>query len=282
MRMLHEPLVHFLLGGAFLFVLFGQAADPRDATSGRIVMSEFRIAGLASTFERLWLRSPTEDELRGLIEDYLKEEILYREALALGLDRDDLVVRRRLRQKMEFLNEDLTATQEPSEEELRDYLAANAASFRVPARTSFEQLFLDPARSDRDVYARAASLLAAVRAGDGGALGDSTLLPANLDRATPREIDQTFGEGFSESIAARAQGEWSGPFSSSFGLHLVRVTARETERMPGLEEVRQAVARDWDADQRRSANERFYEALRSRYQVEIRLPRTSPPETPGS
>ncbi len=272
MRLLREPLVHFLLGGGLLFLLYGWIAAPSDSAPELVVVSEARVASLASTFRRLWLRPPTESELSGLIDDYVREEILYREALALGLDRDDLVVRRRLQQKMEFLNEDLFAPAEPSDADLQDYLEANADSFRIPPRTSFQQVFLDPDRSDGDVRRRAMELLEEMRAAGAGSRGDPTLLPARLQDASPREIDDTFGEDFAADISALPQHEWAGPVASSFGLHLVRVDARAPQRMPPLAEVRDAVAREWSAEQRRLANERFYRVLRSRYRVEVRMP----------
>lgn len=272
MRLLRQPLVHFLLGGALLFVLYGWIASPRDQAPERIVVSETRVTSLVSSFERAWLRPPTEAELQGLIDDHVREEILYREALVLGLDRDDLVVRRRLRQKMEFLNEDLSLPLEPSDEDLRAYLEANADGFRVPPRTTFEQIFLDPERSDGNPRRRAADLLERLRAAAPESYGDPTLLPSRMQHASPREIDDTFGPGFADDISALPQAEWSGPVASSFGLHLVRVGAREPERMPPLEEVRDAVGRDWSAERRREANERFYQSLRSRYRVEVRGP----------
>jgi hypothetical protein len=272
--LLREPLFHFLLGGAVLFALFGQVGPERTDAPDRVVVSEARVRNLVGAFERLWLRPPSEAELEGLIDDYVKEEILYREALALGLDRDDLVVRRRLRQKMEFLNEDLVDLADPAEADLRAYLEANADAYRVPPRTSFEQVFVDPERSGDDARQRAAGVLEALRSGDaaGGSAGDPTLLPRRLERASPREMDDTFGPGFANDVAALPEGEWAGPVASAYGLHLVRVGAREAERLPGLDEVRRAVERDWRAQRRREANQRFYEALRDRYQVEVQMP----------
>ena len=155
--LLREPLVHFLVLGAAIYLVAGRGADHPD----RIVVDEGRVAMLARSFEATWRRPPGDAELERLIDDYVMEEVLYREALALGLDRDDLVVRRRMRQKMEFLNDGLEA-RTPSEPELQDFLAANPERFRVPSRVSFEQVFVNPEREGADE--RAARLLARLRA----------------------------------------------------------------------------------------------------------------------
>jgi hypothetical protein len=268
--LLREPLVHFLLGGAALFLLYGRMADPGAGPQERIVVREDRVHMLARSFERTWMRPPTGPELQGLIDDYVNEEVLYREALALGLDRDDLVVRRRMRQKMEFLNDGLAGS-EPTDEDLRAFLAANPERSRIPSRVSFTQVFLNPAAD----ASRAAELLARLRAGeDPSAVGDATLLPHGLTGATPAQVAGSFGTAFSEALIEAPEGAWSGPFASTFGLHLVRVDAHEPGRLPRLEEVRGAVEREWAAERRKEARERFTDELRQRYDVEVRMPST--------
>jgi hypothetical protein len=270
-KLLREPLVHFLLGGLALFALYGQVAGPASSRPDRIVVSEGRVAMLAQTFERTWMRPPSPAELRGLVDDYVTEEILYREALALGLDQDDLVVRRRMRQKMEFLNEGI-AEVEPDEADLRAFLEAHPERFALPPRSSFVQVFvasegLEAART------RAAELLARLRRGeDAAALGDPTLLPREMRAATPAQVSQRFGAAFAERLSELPEGAWSGPIPSSFGLHLVKVGERVPGRLPALAEVRDAVAREWAAEQRSRARARFYEALRARYEIEVHLP----------
>lgn len=269
-RLLREPLVHFLLGGVALFLLYGLVATRPDAgTSDRIVVSEDRVAMLRTSFERTWMRPPTPEELRGLIDEFVTEEVLYREALALGLDRDDLVVRRRMRQKMDFLNEGITE-REPTAAELRDFLAANPDRFRVPPRISFVQIFLNPG-TDGAIEPRAADLLARLRAGT-DVTGDPTLLPHALAAATPSETTNTFGAAFTEALATAATDTWTGPVASAFGAHLVRVTAREPEHLPAFEDVRAELLREWATEQRDTEKRRFYEALRARYRIEVHAP----------
>jgi len=268
-RLFRDPLVHFLLGGVLLFALYarvGAGPERRD----RVVVGEAEIERLVSTFARTWMRPPTRGELDGLIDDFVTEEILYREALELGLDRNDLVIRRRLRQKMEFLAQDLT---DPTadDEQLRSYLADNPERFSEPERWSFRQIFLDP---QREGEGRAEELLARLRANpdDADAAGDPTLLPRSLERASAREIEGTFGEGFARALAGLDVGDWSGPHVSSYGLHLVRVREREAGRLPSLDEIRPVVEREWSTEQRRELNERFERGLRERYEIEIRMP----------
>ena len=273
-RVLREPLVHFLLGGAALFLLYGAVTGDRGARSDRIVIGEERVASLAATFQRTWLRPPTPAELDRLVQDFVDEEILYREALELGLDRDDLVVRRRLRQKMEFLHLDLVETPAGTDEELAVFLSANADRFREPARLDFRQVFVNPEEGDGDVQQRAEQLLRRLRAGDSGdaVAGDRTLLAGSMRAASPRDVAAAFGTGFAEDLFALTGDAWQGPVASSFGLHLVRIEARTPGRPPPLAEIRDQVEREFAAERREQTNQHFLETLRGRYEVEIASP----------
>lgn len=271
MRLLREPLLHFLFGGAALFLLYGEVAG-RDDAPDQIVIDEVRVANLASTFQRTWMRLPTRSELDGLIAEYVKEEVLYREALALGLDDDDLIIRRRLRQKMEFLSSDLVAVAEPSEAELEGYLEENQAAFRLPATTTFVQVYLDAERPGAAERASALLERLAASAVADRPTGDATLLPEGLQRASDRDVANQFGTEFAEALAAAPIGVWSGPIRSSYGLHLVRVSERVAGRLPPLAEIRDRVDLEWSVAQRQEANDAFYRALRERYRVEVRMP----------
>ncbi len=279
-----EPLVHFLLLGAGLFLLYSLVNDDTsEQPPNRIVVDEGQARRLAEQFQRTWIRPPTRQELKGLVEDYIKEEILYREALALGLDQDDLVIRRRLRQKMEFLNEDLVEQRPPTDAQLQVFLKTHADKFRRPGRLSFQQVYLSPERYDDDGEARAMALLAHLNtkptsASRAETLGDPTLLPYELDAVTLEEVARTFGGTLAEALAEAPADRWSGPFSSSYGLHLVRFTDREAGGMPALEKIRSVVEREWLAEHRIAAKNRFYEALRARYQVVIEMPDDSTSE----
>jgi len=276
MRFWREPLVHFLLGGAALFLLYSVVADEPAPRRDRIVVGEERVVSLAATFQRTWLRPPTRAELEGLVRDFVDEEILYREALGLGLDRDDLVVRRRLRQKMEFLHLDLVEPPTPTDEELSAFLEANADRFIEPARLGFRQVFVNPERGGGDVQRRAEQQLALLRAGESGdaAAGDRTLLPEAMRHTDAREVAATFGAGFARDLFALSGEGWQGPVASSFGLHLVRIETSQPERLPPLAEIREHVERELLAERREQAKLRFLEVVRARYAVEIQMPDT--------
>ena len=273
-RLLREPLLHFLVGGALLFMLYGIVADEPEFAPDRIVIDEKRVANLAATFQRTWLRPPTRGELDGLVRDFVDEEILYREGLALGLDRDDLVIRRRLRQKMEFLHTDLAEQEKPAEAELAAFLSTSRERFREPARLSFRHVFVSPDAGSSAARHRANELLRKLRAGGSEALveGDPTLLPRTMMKASESDVASVFGAGFAGDVLALAGDDWTGPVASSYGLHLVRVDERVPARMPELEQIRRQVEREYETAQRAEANQRFLQKMRERYEVEIRMP----------
>ncbi len=272
-RFLREPLAHFLLLGAALFALYSFVTDAPDVRRDRIVVDAGQVTRLAQQFQRTWMRPPTRTEIDGLIENHVTEEVLYREARALGLDKDDLVIRRRLRQKMEFLNEDIAAQRQPTDAELQTFLDAHPEKFRIPSRLSFRQVYLNPVKRGPDAPREAAALLARLNANSADAsLGDATMLPAELVNATASEIARTFEGAFAADLEKIVGDGWAGPFASSYGLHLVRVTAREPGRAPSLAEVRTIVEREWSAERRAEAGRAFHAALRKRYEISIEMP----------
>ncbi len=273
MRLLREPFLHFLLLGAGLFGLFHLAnrRDTRDPVA--IVVSTGRIEHLTATFIRTWRRPPTPHELQSLIDDDVREEVLYREALALGLDRDDTIVRRRLRQKMEFLAESAAAEVEPREEELAAYLGHHADAYRVPDRFSFRQIYLDPQRHAERLPSEVERIRAALANGTAdAALGDASLLPSGFHDVTAREASATFGEDFAARLIDLPVGRWEGPVASGYGVHLVHVDARTPGRNATLDEVRDAVRRDWANERRIAATDAQVRRLLERYRIDIERP----------
>jgi hypothetical protein len=267
-RLLREPLLHFLVLGALLFALY--AAVRRDAPGApdEIVVDRARLEALAAQFERVWQRPPAAQELQGLVDGFVREEVLYREGVALRLDRDDPVVRRRVGQKMSFLA-DAQASGEASEAELQAWLDAHADDYRVEPRTSLRQVYFDPARRGARLEADVAAARAALAGGGRAEPGDATLLPAALDEAPDSELARVFGEAFAAAVAALPVGGWHGPVASSYGVHLVEVRAREPGRTPALPEVRAAVERDLLRARADEAAEEFYRSLRARYRVRV-------------
>jgi hypothetical protein len=280
---LREPLLHFLVIGLALFALY-RALNPGIAESPReIVVTQARVEALAENFARTWSRPPTPQELRGLVDDYVAEEIYYREALAMGLDRDDIVIRRRLRQKMEFISSDIAAAETPTDAQLADYLAKHPDEFRQPPTFTFQQVYFDTERRGGAAAAEATRLLTKLKAGrDAGDAGDSTLLPRAMKSASPQDVENTFGSDFAAAVAAAPVGQWTGPVQSAYGTHLLRVDARTPGALPPLQEVHGEVARAWEAEQRRIVGERLLASLRSRYEIRIDAPNlaTSPPSAP--
>ena len=269
-RVFAEPFVHFLLLGALIFLLFGTLDDGvGEERENTILVTEARIASLQAGFRQVWLRDPTADETQGMIEDFIREEVLYREALALGLDRDDPAIRKRLRYKIEFLADSGAEPTDPGDEVLLAYLKTNAERYRVMPQIAFRQIYLG--ENPRQVDIERAREAAAEIGLDGGfeRLGLSRLLPARVGPAGPGEIDGAFGAGFYTVLSGQPVQKWVGPVTSGFGEHLVLVTAREPGRMPNLAEIRGAVLRDWRAVRAKEAQEVFFQQLRSRYRIEI-------------
>ncbi len=276
MKLLREPLVHFLALGAALFVLFAIVGNKDAVRTDRIVVSSGQIAQLTEAWSRTWQRPPTRQELDSLIEDHVREEVYYREALAMGLDRDDTIVRRRLRQKLEFFTHDLVDAAVPTEEALEAFRVEHAEKFRTPPIYSFEQIYFSGDRrgqnADRDARALLARLQATSDKVDSSALGDPLMIPSAFERASTSEIASQLGGQFATALEGLAIGSWQGPITSGFGLHLVRVREREEQTSPPLPEIRDRVEREWRTAQREAATEAFYSGLRARYEVSIEAP----------
>jgi len=271
-RLVREPLVHFILIGAAVFAVYALVRGGSEEERGRIVVTEGRVAQLAQIFTKTWQRPPTKKELRGLIDAYVKEEIYYREAIKLGLDRDDTLIRRRMQQKMEFLTEPADNLLKAGNAELEAFLEANREEFRVPPRIAFTQAFVNPEKKNEDEPAesRAGKILAALRSGSdqvSSELGDPTLLPANVPLSSSKMIARDFGDDFASALLSLPKGEWAGPVPSPFGLHLVRVTERLDGSDPPLAEVRDAVEQKWRTWKREQFQDEVFKGLRAKYDV---------------
>ena len=272
-RLLREPLVHFLLLGALLFGWSAWQDGGAAAGSNRIVITPGVVDHLASGFQRTWRRPPNELELKGLIDDHVKEEIAAREALAMGLERDDIVIKRRMRQKLEFLLVDDAAAAPPTDAELQAWLDKHPDSFRVEPQLSFRQVLLRPERRGASMTADATKLLAKLRAvGPEVAtqdLGDASMLPAETPLQPLREVANNFGQDFADALMKIAPGPWSGPVESSFGLHLVLVRERTEGAAADLATVRPLVEREVLAERRKAEMQALYERLLAKYSVSI-------------
>ena len=268
---LREPLIHFLLIGAALFLIFAVYDDTADPQSSRIVITNGQIEYLKASFARTRQHSPTEQELQGLIYGYVREEILYREALALGLDKNDSVIRRRLRQKLELMGDDLAGIAVPTDDQLQQFLESNADKFRIEPQIAFRHVFLDIAQRGNSALDEAARLLAVLS--DEGSetnpetLGDSLMLPRTFQLTHVSEIAKLFGESFSIELNNITPGKWTGPVQSGYGLHLMLVTEHVAGRLPRLDEIRETIEWEWTAARRTEIKENIYNELRGRYTI---------------
>ncbi len=266
-RVLAEPLLHFLAIGLALFVLHAVVKDG-SREPATIVVGEAELSTMRQAFERTWRRAPTEQEMTALTDNYVREEVLYREGVALGLDRDDSLIRRRVRQRMEFVGESISGTPESDGAALQSYLETHGDRYRSKARLTFAQVFLG-----NDGSLDFNRLLARLNGPEGERLaehaGRPTQLDARMDRASSDEVARGFGQQFAAAIDELPEGTWRGPVVSDFGLHLVRVAERLPARVPSLAEIRDQVERDWIRDETAAARERYYAGLRARYEVRI-------------
>jgi len=284
-KLIREPLVHFLLLGAALFAASNLLSQPGTGRPDEIFVTQGQIEHLATAFARTWQRPPSEKELEGLLRDYVREEVYYREAMAMGLDRDDTIIRRRLHQKLEFLSNDIIAHVEPSDVDLRAYLDEHALAFRVDEHVSFRHVYLNPDRHGANLMRDAEQILATLtRAGaeaDISQYGDPFLLEQSFEPTSARDIAKDFGQPFAAALEKLPAGQWQGPVESGYGLHLVFVSARTEGRTPALEEVREAVRREWINAKRLEANAKFYEDLLQRYIITIAKPKQEASEAKG-
>jgi hypothetical protein len=265
---LKEPLLHFFALGAVLFVLFGWLNRDAMEAPDEVVVDQARMENLAAQFEQAWQRPPSPEELRGLIDGWVREEIMYREGIALGLDVNDTVVRRRVAQKVEFIA-DGAMPANPTEEELEEWLVSNMHRYRIEPAYTLEQVYFNPARHGDELRARLSELGPTLGTAATAPDGDATLLPGSLRAARTSEVVRTFGAEFADALADLPAGEWQGPVESVYGLHLVRIEEKVPGREPTLAEVRDAVERDWSAAQSEKLNEAFYQAVKKRYIVRM-------------
>ena len=268
-----EPLLHFLAIGAALFLYFHFSGGGSGPTSSRIVLTAGQINQLVAGFAKTWQRPPTDVELKGLVDDWVREEIAVREAMAMGLDRDDTVIRRRLRQKLEFVVEDVVAAAAPTEQELQAWLAGHAAAFRIEPQVAFRQVYVSRDRRGAAAETDAKALLARLRAAGAAAriddLGDPIMLPQEVDLSSRGEIARTFGDDFAARVETLVPGIWAGPIQSGFGLHLVLVRERVEGSLPPLSRVRPIVEREFASDRRTRQLAAMYERLLAKYMVVI-------------
>ena len=272
-KLLKDPLVHFLVIGVALFAISAWRGQSVTAGRERIVVTAEQVEQARSAAFLLQGREATPEELAALIEPTVRDEVLYREALALGLDDNDDEVRRRLIEKMSYVTQDLADPEPSSADELRAFYDTSAQLFTIPPLVSFDQVFFSPGSRGAVLEADAAAGLRALRAGRPMAeVGDRTPLRESYDDAPREQVTVLFGDALAEALFTAPSGEWTGPFRSDFGLHVVRLRSRSEARLPPYDEIATRVAEEFGAQRRREANERAYQEMRQRYDVVIETP----------
>jgi len=267
-KTLKDPLFHFLILGGLLFgvvSIWGTGSKPQD----EIVITQAGQQHLADLFTLTWQRKPSTTELENLVEEHIKEEVYYREALALGLDDNDTIVRRRLRQKLEFMQEDLSGLQELAEDELRAYFASRKDQYRTDRILSFKQVLISPKKLDANRVAKLQIEEKLVSGVAPESLSRSSLLPVSINLETEKSIISTFGSDFMEQISAMEIRKWAGPIYSGFGTHFINISLDQPAKPLTFEQARSKVGIDLIQSQREAAAANYYINLRSQYRITI-------------
>ncbi len=270
-KLIKEPLIHFLLLGVLIFAAYGWIK--RDQRSvDEIVVTRGQQEHLVNLFSRTWQRPPTAQEYQGLLKDFIREEIAYRQAVAMGLNEGDTIIRRRMRQKLELLTDEIVSFAQPADADLQQYLLEHPEPFRLEPNMDFRQVYVSLDKRSEQADAYALETLEQLRNepdADWKVLGDSLPLPMEFSEVRLGELARHFGSQFADSLSQLEQGEWTGPVRSGFGLHLVRIDNFIPARDPELIEVREKVKIEWLEQRRRDATEKLYERLAEQYTIEI-------------
>ena len=272
-ELLKQPAIHVAALGVILASAFLIAKGPPSGHEARrVVLTGGDILQLKASFMRTWQREPTANELHGAIEQHIRQEVLYREALARGYDRDDLVVRRAMQQKMEFLAASQAMTEPPTEDEIEAFFSLRRERYRLPAVVSFAQVYVSPDRRGEGAERFATELLTRLRREDPApsALswwGDPIMLDAFYAEQTENDVSAAFGGEFSAAVVAQEPGQWEGPLRSGYGLHLVKVLGREDSRIPEWSEVGHRIVSDMEFEAKASARDQLYQEIAQNYEI---------------
>jgi parvulin-like peptidyl-prolyl isomerase len=269
-KILREPLLHFLLLGLLLFGLFDLLSGQQGGSDRRVVISQAMVNEIAQGFQATWQRPPSAQELKGLLDTRVREELMYREGVAMGMEDNDPVIRRRVAQKVEVMAEESALQDAADGAELERYLQDNAQRYALPAEVAFEQVLFDPDKHGANLQADLSAALQRLQAGIApDQVGDRTQLPATVALTPADLVAREFGEPFAAALPGLPVGSWAGPVPSGFGWHLVRLHSLTPARAATLADVRKAVERDWENDRRMQGKQAFYDQLADKYEVII-------------
>lgn len=274
-KLLHEPLFHFLLIGLGLFVLFSQLnpkEKEKETESNTIVIKQTKIDTMRASYLKQRGRAPMANEIEDIIENEIREELLYREAIALGLDKEDSVIRRRLAQKMKYLFEDLAVIDEPTDADLEKFLKENVSKFTLPGTRSFYQVYIDPKKHKNNLDEELKIVMDQLKSTslqNAFSLGDRSLLEYRFLKRRKSDVKNRFGESFSKKVFKAPKDSWHGPFQSAYGIHFVYIDSKEEAVLPELKQVREDVLQAYKREKRSQANDIFYNGLKDRYKIKI-------------
>lgn len=269
--LLRDPFVHFLALGALIFLFFVIRGEGAGVLDREIVVTSSEVARLEALWQSQYSRLPTDEEREAIIDNHVREEVLYREAMSLGLADNDIIVRRRLVQKFLFLSEDLIEVEAPDEVTLGAWYEARRELYLVSSQTSFRHVYLSEEKRGEASRSDAVIMVARLQkeAGDWRALGDPFMLQREYAARSENEISELFGSGFSGALAGLQEGAWAGPIRSAYGWHAVNILNRAPQTLPSLADISREVMSDYEAQKRAEANKAFYQAVRARYSVTI-------------
>lgn len=277
-RLVRDPLIHFALAGALIYAGYFAFAEPEETENpATLTVATGDVEWLMTSFSKRWGRAPTRTELDGLIDQHVKEQLLYREALKLGLDQDDVIIRRRMAQKLEFLVVDLLASADPTDEQLHAYFEENNDRYLDEPTIDLTQIFFDPDKRGNATLADAEVAKAALEAAgdaplDTSKFGDGFLLQTYFASAPKTEISRLFGSGFADPVFELEQGIWHGPILSGYGTHVVYVHNLQAPEAPRFEDIREEVLVDWADAERKRMNDKFVQEIIANYVIEIEEP----------
>ena len=274
MKLLKEPLLHFILIGAAFFLLFKLTEDSRapdtDVGGNDITISEARIEHLKNTFVNTWKRAPKQHELERIVQNYIIEEIYYRKAIEMKIDVDDTIIRRRLKQKFEFLTDGLSSIKEPSDQELLAYIKTNQDQFATDAHYSFQQIYIRPQKhADLDTYIE--QQLTTLQQG-GSTQSDSNMLPARFTTASSNVIRTKFGNNFLIALKTLPTDTWTGPINSGYGVHLIHIDPHTAGQIPPLDKIRNKATKAWQSDRKQEMREALNKRLIEEHNITINWP----------
>ncbi len=273
-KLLKEPLVQFLLIGVLIYGAYALFAPKEDSGDDIIFVTQGEIQWLEANWQKRWGRPPTPEEQQGLIDEHVREKVLYRTALDMGLDKEDVIVRRRMVQKIEFLTSDLIAPPDPIEGELEGFYANNQDSYRAPDAITITQVFFDPDKREDQTLDDAKAALGKLQKqgepiGNDPSVGDPFMLQQYYPERSEMELAKLFGTEFARSVFSLEAGQWHGPVLSGYGTHLVYVHALRQSPTPDFADISERVKEDWEAERLSELHEKYLEGLMSRYKVVI-------------